>query len=146
MDSSSIAAEETTTALSGSLLVRVAPSKRAVGLSPLAVVSSLQAFGRIAGVSPAMNDVFQVVRRVAPTEVAFVDAGVLEPHHVRFVSGAGDHALLERLALGGHTLASLEQAAIKQTLLLTHGNKVQAARTLGIAASTLYEKLKRYGI
>jgi DNA-binding NtrC family response regulator len=78
--------------------------------------------------------------------LAFVDAGVLEPRHIRFVAGGSDQAMLERLPLGGQTLASLEQAAIKQTLMLTHGNKVQAARSLGIAASTLYEKLKRYGL
>jgi DNA-binding NtrC family response regulator len=78
--------------------------------------------------------------------LAFVDAGVLEPRHVRFVASSGDQAMLDRLPLGGQTLASLEQAAIKQTLVLTHGNKVQAARALGIAASTLYEKLKRYGL
>jgi len=78
--------------------------------------------------------------------LAFVEAGVLEPRHIRFVAGGGDQATLDRLPLGGQTLASLEQAAIKQTLILTHGNKVQAARSLGIAASTLYEKLRRYGI
>jgi DNA-binding NtrC family response regulator len=34
---------------------------------------------------------------------------------------------------------------IQQTLVLTGGNKLQAARLLGISPSTLYEKLKRYG-
>ena len=51
-----------------------------------------------------------------------------------------------REPLGGHTLASVEQSAIKQTLVLTRGNKVHAARMLGIAASTLYEKLKKYSL
>ena len=49
-------------------------------------------------------------------------------------------------AARGHSLEQLERAAIAQTLSSTRGNKVQAARVLGIAPSTLYEKLKRYGI
>ena len=53
---------------------------------------------------------------------------------------------LDRLPLGGQALTTLEQIAIKQTLALTRGNKVQAARLLGIASSTLYEKLKRHGL
>jgi DNA-binding NtrC family response regulator len=36
------------------------------------------------------------------------------------------------------------RAAIKQTLALTGGMKVQAAQALGIAVSTLYDKLKKY--
>jgi transcriptional regulator with PAS, ATPase and Fis domain len=78
--------------------------------------------------------------------LAFADAGVLEPRHLRFVAPAGEQSVLDRLPLGGQSLASIEQAAIKQTLIQTHGNKVHAAKLLGIAASTLYEKLKKFGI
>jgi DNA-binding NtrC family response regulator len=78
--------------------------------------------------------------------LAFADKGVLEPHHLRFVATAAESSLLDRCPLGGQTLASIEQVAIKQTLAQTHGNKVHAARLLGIASSTLYEKIKRYGL
>ena len=80
--------------------------------------------------------------------LAFVEEvdGVLEPRHVRFVASTGDQSMLDRLPLAGQPLVSIEQAAIRQTLALTRGNKVQTARLLGIAASTLYEKLKRYGL
>jgi DNA-binding NtrC family response regulator len=78
--------------------------------------------------------------------LAFVDADVLEPQHLRLeVNAPGTPAALDRLRLGGQTLASVEQVTIEQTLSLTSGNKVQAARLLGISPSTLYEKLKRYG-
>jgi two-component system, NtrC family, response regulator GlrR len=76
--------------------------------------------------------------------LAFVDAGVLEPRHLRFLNPSPQGASpLDHLPLGGQTLENLEQAAIRQTLAQTGGNKAQAARLLGIAVSTLYEKLKR---
>jgi two-component system, NtrC family, response regulator AtoC len=78
--------------------------------------------------------------------LAFAEAGVLEPRHLRFVAPASEQSPLDRFPLGGQTLTVIEQAAIKQTLAQTHGNKVQAAKLLGIAASTLYEKLKKYGL
>jgi transcriptional regulator with PAS, ATPase and Fis domain len=78
--------------------------------------------------------------------LAFAEAGVLEPRHLRFVAPASEQSPLDRFPLGGQTLTIIEQAAIKQTLAQTHGNKVQAAKLLGIAASTLYEKLKKYGL
>jgi DNA-binding NtrC family response regulator len=53
---------------------------------------------------------------------------------------------VKRLPLAGVRLAVLEQAAIEQTLARCGCNKMQAARILGIAVSTLYEKLKRYDI
>ncbi len=76
--------------------------------------------------------------------LAFVDSRVLEPRHLRFLPAAREESSLERLPLGGMRLDTLERAAIKQTLLQTRGNKVQAAHALGIAVSTLYEKLKKY--
>ena len=78
--------------------------------------------------------------------LAFADNGVLEPRHLRFIAPASEQSLLDRFPLGGQTLAAIEQAAIRQTLTQTRGNKVQAAKMLGIAASTLYEKLKKYEI
>jgi DNA-binding NtrC family response regulator len=78
--------------------------------------------------------------------VAFVDAGVLEPRHLRLAEPPTENDHLDRLRLGGHTLESIERVAIRQTVLQNGGNKVHAARTLGIAPSTLYEKLKRYDL
>lgn len=79
--------------------------------------------------------------------VAFVDPGthVLEPEHLRLLSPRNaDDSWLDGLPLGGQMLERIERAAIRQTMLQADGNKVFAARTLGIAVSTLYEKLKKY--
>jgi DNA-binding NtrC family response regulator len=78
--------------------------------------------------------------------LAFVEAGVVEPHHLRFVSPASEDAGLERLQLAGHSLVRLERVAIRQTLQQVRGNKAHAAKILGIAPSTLYEKVKKYGL
>lgn len=48
--------------------------------------------------------------------------------------------------LGGKTLEEIEKAAIKATLKSASGNKTEAAKMLGIAYSTLYEKMKKYGM
>ena len=85
------------------------------------------------------------LKNVLAYALAFVDAGVLEPAALRFAPETAAASSLERLPLGGQSLAALEDVAIRQTLALTRGNKVQAARLLGIATSTLYEKLKRHG-
>jgi transcriptional regulator with PAS, ATPase and Fis domain len=79
--------------------------------------------------------------------LAFVDpGGPLEPSHLQLLAPAVDDTTIERLPLGGHTLERIERAAIRQTLIYTRGNKVLAAQALGIAVSTLYEKLKKYRI
>ena len=44
------------------------------------------------------------------------------------------------------TLAEVERAAIVDALAVTGGNRLQAAQRLGIARSTLLEKIKRLGI
>jgi transcriptional regulator with PAS, ATPase and Fis domain len=77
--------------------------------------------------------------------IAMLDGTVLEPEHLRFVA-LGTDCSLERLPLGGIRLNHIERVAIKQTLEQARGNKSDAARALGIAVSTLYEKLKRHGL
>jgi DNA-binding NtrC family response regulator len=86
------------------------------------------------------------LKNALSSAMAFVEGGPsLLPQHLRlFLQGGG--ASLESLPLAGQSLESLESAAIKQALSLNGGNKTQAARSLGISPSTLYEKLKRYGI
>jgi DNA-binding NtrC family response regulator len=49
-------------------------------------------------------------------------------------------------SLVGRTLEEIEKAAIMKTLKAQGGNKSAAARVLGIAYSTLYEKIKKYGL
>jgi DNA-binding NtrC family response regulator len=78
--------------------------------------------------------------------LAFLDGDALEPRHLRFSASASTATSLEQLPLGGQALHHIERAAIKQTLAQTGGNKSHAARSLGIAVSTLYEKLKKHGL
>jgi two-component system response regulator HydG len=44
------------------------------------------------------------------------------------------------------TLADLERTAILDAIRALNGDKLQAARLLGIGKTTLYRKLKEYGI
>jgi len=81
--------------------------------------------------------------------LAFVDPGshALEAGHLRLLRATEDDgSRLDNLPLGGQALEHIERVAIRQTMAQTDGNKMFAARTLGIAVSTLYEKLKKYGI
>jgi DNA-binding NtrC family response regulator len=80
--------------------------------------------------------------------IAFVDAGttVLEPRHIRLLAPSSADSALDGLPLGGRLLEHIERVAIRQTLAQAEGNKTYAARALGIAVSTLYEKLKKYGL
>jgi DNA-binding NtrC family response regulator len=91
------------------------------------------------------------LKNVLSCAVALIDPATmtLEPAQVRLEESSPlqDHvARLDRLPLGGQTLDRIERVAIRQTLAQADGNKVSAARTLGIAVSTLYEKLKKYGL
>ena len=48
--------------------------------------------------------------------------------------------------VGGISLEQLEREAIRKTLELTHGNREQAAKLLGIGERTLYRKIREYGL
>ncbi len=89
------------------------------------------------------------LKNVLACAVAFVDPGatLLEPTHLKLLRPANDEeSWLDGLPLGGQALDRIERAAIRQTMVQVEGNKMFAARSLGIAVSTLYEKLKKYGL
>jgi DNA-binding NtrC family response regulator len=65
------------------------------------------------------------------------DGAPIDSHHLALPHLAGAPVT------GPLTLAEAERRAIQAALRATYGNKVQAARLLGIARSTLLEKLKR---
>ncbi|HET9318746.1 MAG TPA: sigma-54 dependent transcriptional regulator [Bryobacteraceae bacterium] len=80
---------------------------------------------------------------------AFVEprADIIEPNHLKLIRAAErDRSWLDGLPLAGHALDLIERAAIRQTLEQTRGNRKHAAQVLGIAVSTLYEKVKKYGL
>jgi DNA-binding NtrC family response regulator len=78
--------------------------------------------------------------------VAFIDGPLMEARHLAAPASAEQRVSeqVDQLPLGGIRLECIERAAIEQTLRQTTGNKARAAELLGIAPSTLYEKLKKY--
>jgi DNA-binding NtrC family response regulator len=78
--------------------------------------------------------------------IAFLDGSLLEVRHLAVPSSSEQPtpSTVDQLPLGGIRLECIERAAIAQTLRQTAGNKARAAELLGIAPSTLYEKLKKY--
>jgi DNA-binding NtrC family response regulator len=91
------------------------------------------------------------LKNVIAGAAAMVDGPLLEPRHLIFFrpqprAPQPDTGATAELPLAGQTLEQLEKAAIEQALHRFDGNKTKAARALGIAASTLYEKIRRYGL
>jgi DNA-binding NtrC family response regulator len=137
-------------------VVSVPPLRERLHDLPFLVSSLLQDLGRgylavpketleVLAAHPWPGNVREL-KNVLASALAFVDGGVLEPSKLRIAAPAGAASALDRLPLGGHKLETLERTAIKQTLRQTGGNKTQAAHLLGIAISTLYEKLKKYDL
>jgi DNA-binding NtrC family response regulator len=89
------------------------------------------------------------LKSVLACALAFVEPGAvaLEPCHLRLHDPLDDEgSTLEGLPLGGKELARIERVAIRQTLAQAEGNKLSAARSLGIPISVLHEKLKQYNL
>lgn len=87
------------------------------------------------------------LRNVVASAIAVSTSDVLRPEDFLMSQGAtmgGRAKTLDGLPLGGRSLESIEEAAIRQTLERFGGNKTKTAKALGIATSTLYEKLKKY--
>ena len=92
-----------------------------------------------------LRNVWERARALAGDEV-------IEPKHLASltVQAAKDVAPKTASAaepsLAGKSLAEIEKLAIAATLAANKGNKSATARDLGIAYSTLLEKIKRYGL
>ena len=74
---------------------------------------------------------------------ALCDGKRIEARDLVLTQGKKEATLEE---LSGKTLEDIEKAAINATLTSVAGNKTEAAKVLGIAYSTLYEKMKKYGM
>jgi len=83
------------------------------------------------------------LRNVLGRAAALSDSGRIEPKDL-FLSQGKKAATFE--GLSGKTLEEIEKAAIAATLKSVDNNKTEAAKILGIAYSTLYEKMKKYGM
>ncbi len=109
-------------------------SRKITGLSPEAA-TALTAYSWPGNVRELKN----VLGRAA----ALSDSGRIEPKDL-FLTQGKKTATLD--GLSGKTLEEIEKAAIHATLQSVSGNKTEAAKILGIAYSTLYEKMKKYGL
>jgi DNA-binding NtrC family response regulator len=83
------------------------------------------------------------LKNVLGRAAALSDGGRIEARDLCLAQGKKT-ATLD--GLSGKTLEEIEKAAIHATLRSVSNNKTEAAKVLGIAYSTLYEKMKKYGM
>jgi DNA-binding NtrC family response regulator len=120
--------------------------------SPILAVISSEIGKRISGLSsealsaltayPWPGNVREL-KNVLGRAAALCDGKKIEARDL-FLTQGGKGSRLEDLS--GKTLEDIEKAAIHATLRSVSGNKTEAAKVLGIAYSTLYEKMKKYGM
>ena len=89
------------------------------------------------------------LRNVVETTVALAESGLIEaddlPDEVRTVTPGPDRTNDEQPPPGAGDLREAERQAILAQMRACDGNLTQAARRLGIARSTLYLRLAKYG-
>ncbi len=140
----------------GVAVVRVPPLRDRREDIPLLCKKFAEALPRKVTLSDAALSVLQAqlwpgnvreLKNVLTLAAAVSDGDVLEPRDfLQFATPRNREPTLDGFPLAGRTLDSIERNAIKQTLKDCNGNKTHAAKALGIASSTLYEKLKKYDL
>jgi two-component system response regulator HydG len=87
------------------------------------------------------------LRNVIENMVVLAEEGKLAvddlPLEIRGAAPAGQAKLP---ALAGVSLVEAEKELIRNTLAMVNGNRLQAAKLLGIGERTLYRKIKEYGL
>jgi DNA-binding NtrC family response regulator len=90
------------------------------------------------------------LKNVIERAVAFAEGEVIESKDImtmqQIASATASSTQTEEESFTGRSLEALEKIAIEKTIEACSGNKTKAAKILGIAYSTLYEKIKKYGI
>ncbi len=107
---------------------------------------------KITGLSPEAADALRAyqwpgnvreLKNVLGRAAALCGGGRIEAKDLFLMQGKRSGTIE---GLSGKSLAEIEKAAIHATLRSVDGNKTEAAKALGIAYSTLYEKMKKYGM
>lgn len=117
------------------LLAQLGRPQLAVSPDALALLQARQWLGNI-----------RELKNTLAYALALLEGDRLELRDLERMGLGNEASALDQMALAGISLEQLERTAIKQTLARVRGNKVRAAKQLGIAVSTLYEKLKRFSI
>jgi DNA-binding NtrC family response regulator len=117
------------------LLAQLGRPQLAVSAEALALLQARQWLGNV-----------RELKNTLAYALALLEGDRLELRDLERMGLGSEASALDQMALAGISLEQLERTAIKQTLARVRGNKVRAAKQLGIAVSTLYEKLKRFSI
>lgn len=91
-------------------------------------------------------EIMQEIRRAQPEASIIVFCPGSGTHEDEFVSMAQRAAAGQAGGFRSMSLADMEKLLIGSTLRHTGGNIKESASILGIDRSTLYEKIKKYGI
>jgi DNA-binding NtrC family response regulator len=109
------------------------------GFKPDAI-ERLTAFDWPGNIRQLQNEIQRAVLLCEGGEVAAADLSITNvPTSIAMPVG-------EELDPNFTLLEGVERNAIVQTLKATEGNKVEAAKLLGVGRQTLYNKIKAYGI
>ncbi|MBO8168211.1 MAG: sigma-54-dependent Fis family transcriptional regulator [Thermoanaerobacteraceae bacterium] len=112
--------------------------------------------------SPAVMEIFKKYTwpgnireliNVIERAVTMVDEDIIMPYHLPEeilkqcrADGAGNGDLKTINISGGRNLRDIERESIEKALAACAGNVSQAAKKLGIGRTTLYRKMKKYGL
>ncbi len=90
----------------------------------------------------------RMLRHVLERAVIFTESSILSADEIALSLESFDHVDARPATIRGLNsyLEAMEKQYLRQTLLITQGNKARAAELLAIDRATLWRKLKKYGL